>query len=256
MGATFEEEMRRLHAKRWVMSGGVWGKTCAGPSASPSSLAANQPQIGGMPASLVGVVQPQPPSTPTPTGTSGPSPGSGGVAGGGGGSSFRRGIVVEEDEYVYTHMPSMGSMSTIGSIPSMSSMGSIGSIGSIGTGYNTSPDLSLSLSALGSSGYVRSPVGSGTTTPGSGPGGVDANPNINSSTSGAGTAGSSGTGAGAASSTPAPSTLTPITALPSTPLPLAQLGLAKVAEPDSDAFMTYAAIVGEFVRLEGVVVRG
>ncbi|KAI0029060.1 actin-like ATPase domain-containing protein [Vararia minispora EC-137] len=36
----------------------------------------------------------------------------------------------------------------------------------------------------------------------------------------------------------------------------AQLGLAKVAEPDTDAFMAYAAIVPEYCRLEGMLVKG
>jgi xylulokinase len=35
----------------------------------------------------------------------------------------------------------------------------------------------------------------------------------------------------------------------------AQIGLAKVAEPDVDAFMTYAAIVPEYCRLEGMLVK-
>jgi xylulokinase len=44
------------------------------------------------------------------------------------------------------------------------------------------------------------------------------------------------------------------------PLPTAdaeaQLGLVKVAEPDVDAFMAYAAIVPEYCRLEGMLVKG
>ncbi len=34
-----------------------------------------------------------------------------------------------------------------------------------------------------------------------------------------------------------------------------QAGLAKVAEPDIDAFMAYAAIVPEYCRLEGMLVK-
>ena len=34
-----------------------------------------------------------------------------------------------------------------------------------------------------------------------------------------------------------------------------QLGLAKVADPDVDAFMSYAAIVPEYCRLEGLLVK-
>jgi xylulokinase len=49
--------------------------------------------------------------------------------------------------------------------------------------------------------------------------------------------------------------LVPVQALPSTGDSELQLGLVKVAEPDSDAFMTYAAIVPEFCRLEAMLVK-
>ncbi|KAH8109625.1 actin-like ATPase domain-containing protein [Phellopilus nigrolimitatus] len=48
--------------------------------------------------------------------------------------------------------------------------------------------------------------------------------------------------------------LTPVGALPTGDVE-AQLGWAKVAEPDVDAFMAYASIVPEFVRLEGLLVK-
>ncbi|KXN92493.1 hypothetical protein AN958_07440 [Leucoagaricus sp. SymC.cos] len=67
-----------------------------------------------------------------------------------------------------------------------------------------------------------------------------------------GSSGPSGT-AGTATSNPTP--LTPVVALP-TADGEAQIGLAKVAEPDSDAFSTYAAIVPEYCRLEGMLVKG
>ncbi|KAF8884688.1 hypothetical protein BD779DRAFT_1536417 [Infundibulicybe gibba] len=54
-------------------------------------------------------------------------------------------------------------------------------------------------------------------------------------------------------STPTP--LTPVVAL-ATADAEAQVGLAKVAEPDLDAFMTYAAIVPEYCRLENMLVKG
>ena len=34
-----------------------------------------------------------------------------------------------------------------------------------------------------------------------------------------------------------------------------QIGLVKVAEPDVDAFMSYAAIVPEYCRLESMLVK-
>ncbi|TDL15765.1 actin-like ATPase domain-containing protein [Rickenella mellea] len=49
--------------------------------------------------------------------------------------------------------------------------------------------------------------------------------------------------------------LTPVAALPTGDAE-AQVGLAKVAEPDTDAFMTYASIVPEFCRLETMLVKG
>lgn len=62
----------------------------------------------------------------------------------------------------------------------------------------------------------------------------------------------SGTSAGA---TVNPTPLTPVVALPTSDGE-AQIGWAKVAEPDSDAFLTYAAIVSEYCRLEGLLVKG
>ena len=56
----------------------------------------------------------------------------------------------------------------------------------------------------------------------------------------------------AAQSTPA--SLVPVTAMPTSDAEL-QLGLAKVAEPDVDAFMSYAAIVPEYCRLEGLLIK-
>lgn len=61
--------------------------------------------------------------------------------------------------------------------------------------------------------------------------------------------------AGGSEAAPAPPTaLVPVTALPTSDAEL-QLGLAKVAEPDVDAFMSYAAIVPEYCRLEGLLVK-
>lgn len=60
---------------------------------------------------------------------------------------------------------------------------------------------------------------------------------------------------GGVPSTPtAAAPLTPVVAMPTADAE-AQLGLAKVAEPDVDAFMTYAAIVPEYCRLESMLVK-
>ena len=110
--------------------------------------------------------------------------------------------------------------STIDTLASSSS--SLGLAGS--TAYST-PDLGMPTGNLGSSG----PLGSGLTQP---------------------TTPTNGTSAASA-----PTPLTPIVAL-ATGEPEAQVGLGKVAEPDLDAFMTYAAIVAEYHRLEGMLVKG
>ncbi|KAF7325986.1 hypothetical protein MKEN_00449500 [Mycena kentingensis (nom. inval.)] len=61
---------------------------------------------------------------------------------------------------------------------------------------------------------------------------------------------------GAATSAPTtPTPLTPVAALQTGEAEL-QVGLAKVAEPDADAFLAYAAIVPEYCRLEGMLVKG
>ncbi|KZV62085.1 actin-like ATPase domain-containing protein [Peniophora sp. CONT] len=52
----------------------------------------------------------------------------------------------------------------------------------------------------------------------------------------------------------APSALVPVAPLP-TGEAEAQIGLVKVAEPDVDAFMSYAAIVPEYCRLESMLVK-
>ncbi|KAI0274168.1 hypothetical protein BGY98DRAFT_1108473 [Russula aff. rugulosa BPL654] len=65
--------------------------------------------------------------------------------------------------------------------------------------------------------------------------------------------GTANTGA-ATSDAGATTTLMPVTALPASEAET-QVGLAKIAEPDVDAFMAYAAIVPEYCRLEGMLVK-
>ncbi|RXW18264.1 hypothetical protein EST38_g7592 [Candolleomyces aberdarensis] len=57
---------------------------------------------------------------------------------------------------------------------------------------------------------------------------------------------------GASSSTPTP--LAPVTPLPTSDAEL-QLGLAKVADSDFDAFLSYASIVPEYYRLENILIK-
>ncbi|KAG6840072.1 hypothetical protein C0991_009184 [Blastosporella zonata] len=65
----------------------------------------------------------------------------------------------------------------------------------------------------------------------------------------------SGIPANGLSALASPTPLTPVVALPTADTE-AQMGLAKVADSDVDAFMTYAAIVPEFCRLEGMLIKG
>lgn len=60
--------------------------------------------------------------------------------------------------------------------------------------------------------------------------------------------------AGEATASGSTAALMPVTALPTSEAET-QVGLAKVAEPDFDAFMAYAAIVPEYCRLEGMLVK-
>jgi xylulokinase len=53
---------------------------------------------------------------------------------------------------------------------------------------------------------------------------------------------------------PTTTTLVPVAAMP-TAEPELQLGLAKVAEPDVDSFMAYAALVPEYCRLESTLIK-
>ncbi|OCH90405.1 actin-like ATPase domain-containing protein [Obba rivulosa] len=66
--------------------------------------------------------------------------------------------------------------------------------------------------------------------------------------------GTSGAPPAGEAAAPAPAALAPVTALPTSEAEM-QLGLAKVAEPDVDAFMSYAAIVPEYCRLESLLVK-
>ncbi|KAF5389580.1 hypothetical protein D9757_004089 [Collybiopsis confluens] len=242
MSTSFEEEMHRIQSRRWTISGGVWARTSVNPLIANASVPSLK-VIGGMLASQVGIspgTGVTPTATPsTPTATAGMGFSQRGLGGGLGS------IVVEEDEYdVQRGLYGSSSLGTMSSINSMAS---------ISTAVTT-PDIAL-----------LSP-GSGSTTPGS------------SKDPGSTTSGVNPSGTPTSNANSSTSILTPVSALPlpsPSPTPhsasgisspsstsyehdvqLAQLGLAKVAEPDSDAFMTYAAIVGEYVRLEGVVVRG
>lgn len=65
-----------------------------------------------------------------------------------------------------------------------------------------------------------------------------------------------GVPANGASGTPTtPTPLTPVTPLPTSDAEI-QIGLSKVADADIDSFLTYAAIVPEYNRLENILIKG
>ncbi|KAJ7457348.1 hypothetical protein FB451DRAFT_593352 [Mycena latifolia] len=197
-GGGFEEDVRRLLAKRWAGMGGVPLRA----SMHPASGTGTAPGSGAS----------------TPFTRQPPARAANAL------------LEEEEDEEFGRGSPGVigapasyaayGSGDTAGQGLTPSSSGS--SLASLSTAYTT-PDLGLA------SGSLLSP----------GLGQIGAN-------------GANGAGNGTPT-TPTP--LTPVSALPTGDAE-AQVGLAKVAEPDADAFLAYAAIVPEYCRLEGMLVKG
>ena len=106
---------------------------------------------------------------------------------------------------------------------------------------------------MDSAGRIRTFTGSTTGTTMSGTT-IDA-PSTAFTTPDLGTSGSPNpSGANGGDSASQTTSLTPVVAMPTSEAEL-QLGLAKVADPDVDAFMSYAAIVPEYCRLEGLLVK-
>lgn len=224
----FEDEMRRLLGKRWIATGGTLLRS----------------NVNGVTSIIAGHT----PGSGTNSGTSTPfgHPGTR--------STLGNTVFVEEEEdeemeidrnakmiaglvsnkpgligtgvgmYGTSMMPERLRSQTGSTIDSLSSNISSG-VGS--SSAFTTPDLGLSSMAVISSG------------------GISASNSVAASANGS-------TGGG----TPTTSNpLTPVIAL-ATADTEAQIGFAKVAEPDVDAFMTYAAIVPEYSRLETMVVKG
>lgn len=242
----FEDEMKRLLGKRWVATGGMLLKSNINGAASvigASSTAASSQLTGGTGSGANS-------GTSTPYGT---HPGRGSGLGGT--------IFAEEEEDEEIERERNGRLLAASLGQGTPPPGIIGgglydqqarirtqtgdTLSSTGTGGSsliapssafTTPDLSLgNLGVMAGHALSLGANGNGTSLLSAGPG-----------TSG------SGTGAGTPT-TPTP--LTPVVALATSDTE-AQIGLAKVAEPDVDAFMSYAAIVPEFSRLETMVVKG
>ena len=190
----FEEEIRRLHGKRWVSSGGIPLRTNVN-----APLAGN----GGSGANS---------GTSTPFGH--PR------------SNLGSSIVVEEEEEEEEEMERSGGMLSA----------------SVFAGGFADRDLGRDI------GRMRTLTGSTVDTSTSAGSGAPSTAFTTPELGGA----SPGTNGGA----PPPQTtsLTPVTAMPTADSE-AQIGLAKVAEADVDAFMTYAAIVPEYCRLESMLCK-
>ncbi|KAH9995286.1 hypothetical protein BJV77DRAFT_991732 [Russula vinacea] len=178
---SFEEEVRRLLAKRWVASGGSPVRTHIG-GETPAGSGAN---------------------TPYSTRRTG----------------FGAAVLEEEEEDALEEMERLG-----------------------GDAFGEGELAARLRSATGSS--------TATTAPGASAGSSNALPSTAFTTPDVGTAANTGP-ASEVTATGSTAALMPVTALPTSESET-QVGLAKVAEPDVDAFMAYAAIVPEYCRLEGM----
>ena len=181
---SFEEEVRRLLAKRWVASGGSPVRTHIG-GETPAGSGAN---------------------TPYSTRRTG----------------FGAAVLEEEEEDALEEMERLG-----------------------GDAFGEGELAARLRSATGSS--------TATTAPGASAGSSNALPSTAFTTPDVGTAANTGP-ASEVTATGSTAALMPVTALPTSESET-QVGLAKVAEPDVDAFMAYAAIVPEYCRLEGMLVK-
>jgi len=213
----FEEEMRRLLGKRWVASGGVPLRT----------------NINGATSGMVGM-----------GGGSGPNSGTSTPYGhpGGGRSGLGATVFVEEDEDEVEEMERNGRLN----------VGVIGG-GIYGGAFGES---SLGLARLRTQTGSTADTATSSTSSGAAPSTAYTTPDLNLGNLAIISPGLGLNGSGSASTTTptTPTPLTPVFALPTADME-AQIGLAKVAEPDLDAFMTYAAVVPEYCRLEGMLVK-
>jgi xylulokinase len=178
---SFEEEVRRLLAKRWVTSGGTPVRTHIG-GETPAGSGAN---------------------TPYNTRRTG----------------FGAAVLEEEEEDALEELERLG--------------GDAFGEGELAARLRTATGSSSATTTTGTSSSSGALPSTTFTTPDLG-------------------AASTAPAAGEAAATA--STLMPVTALPTSESET-QVGLAKVAEPDVDAFMAYAAIVPEYCRLEAMLVK-
>lgn len=206
VGGAFEDDLRKVFSKRWMVTGGLVLKTSIN---TVPQLGNSTPAVGGLP--------------------------TGGSSRGGSGSSTpyshhpRSGlgttVVVEEDEEEIDIDVATGRLRSL----AMSAI--TGPLQTKNSTFSLLSNTALAASAL--NGQNPAPfIGSELLSPDP--------PNI--------------VGGEITSTTSAP--LTPVTVMTSTSENDLQVGLGKVTDPDVDSFMSYAAIVPEYCRLESMLVKG
>ena len=247
----FEDEMKRLLGKRWIATGGallrsnVNGATSVGAVGLVGGGGAAAASGGGSGANS---------GTSTPYG----HPGSR--------SALGNTVFVEEDEDEELERERNGrlGLGLGGHGMSLNHPGVIGGGGAIGgiygAGFGDAGQHSRMRTQTGSTADTFS---SSASVGGIAPSTAYTTPDMGLGSLGVMPPGLSGGVPSASSSNGNTGAVTPTTPTPLTPVVAlatgdaeAQVGLAKVAEPDLDAFMTYAAIVPEYSRLETMVLKG
>jgi xylulokinase len=255
---SYEDDVKRLLTRRWNITVGAARKSAGGGSGTPSPAPYLQHQRSAGLGATVLVEEEEEDED---------------AMGMGGGVGVYRsmngtpGSSSASDMYAHGTPPPLSASSstttrarsfTASSVLTSSTLGQTPS-----TAYTT-PDLGLSsgMSGIGNMGQplgMNSGYGLGV---GAGAGlGIGLNMPLNGSSSNLASLPGTSTPGASVSTTdpnaPAPTGVTPLT--PVSALPTgdaeAQLGWVKVADPDLDAFMVYGAIVPEYVRLEGLLVK-
>ena len=209
VGGTFEDDLRKVFSKRWMMAGGSALKTSVSAIPQLNNSAVSTPLVGGLP--------------------------TGGSSRGGSGSSTPYGhhqrsglgttVVVEEDE------EEIDMDVATGRLRSLTTSAITGPLQTKNTSFSLLSNSALAASAL--NGQNPAPfISSELLSP---------DP-------------SNATGSETTATTSAP--LTPVTVMTTTLENDLQIGLGKVTDPDVDSFMSYAAIVPEYCRLESMLVKG
>ena len=208
-GGTFEDDLRKVFSKRWMMTGGLMLKTSVNATPQLSNSAISTPAVGGHP--------------------------TGGNSRGGSGSSTP-----------YSHHPRSGLGTTVVVEEDEEEIDidvAAGRLRSLTTSAITGPlqTTSASLSLLSNSALAASALNGQNPVSFIGP--ELLSPDLSNT-------------AGGETSATTSAPLTPVTVMTSTSENDLQVGLGKVTDPDVDSFMSYAAIVPEYCRLEGMLVKG